>query len=105
MCARYQDVDMGLLRQLADLVKSKVSSYALCLGSSEVQKAWLAVSLSGDLTEKGLDAAKIIKETALLIDGSGGGRANMAQAGGSTPAGLDKALEKFKEIVRQKLTQ
>ncbi len=103
ICARYQDVDMGLLRQLVDLVKSKVSSYALCLGSSEVQKAWLAVSLSADLADKGLDASKIIKEAALLIEGSGGGRANMAQAGGSNPGGLDKALEKFKEIIRQKL--
>ena len=101
ICARYQDVDMGLLRQLVDLVKSKVSSYALCLGSSEVQKAWLAISLSADLADKGLDASKIIKEVAILIEGSGGGRANMAQAGGSNPAGLDKALEKFKEIIRQ----
>lgn len=101
ICAHYQDMDMGLLRQLADLVKSKVSSYALCLGSSEAQKAWLAVSLSADLIDKGLDASKIIKEAALLIDGSGGGRMNMAQAGGSNPAGLDKALEKFKEIIRR----
>ncbi|MDO8748189.1 MAG: alanine--tRNA ligase [Candidatus Omnitrophota bacterium] len=101
ICSQYQDVDMGLLRQLSDLIKSRVSSYALCLGSSEAQKAWLTVSLSADLVAKGLDAAKIIKEAALLIEGSGGGRANMAQAGGSNPAGMDKALEKFKEIIRQ----
>ena len=103
ICSQYQDVDMGLLRQLSDLIKSRVSSYALCLGSSEAQKAWLTVSVSADLVDKGLDAAKIIKEAAILIEGSGGGRANMAQAGGSNPAGLDKALEKFKEIIRQKL--
>ena len=100
ICSRYQDVDMGLLRQLSDLIKSRVSSYALCLGSSQAQKAWLTVSLSADLADKGLDASKIIKEAALLIEGSGGGRANMAQAGGDNPAGLDKALEKFKEIIR-----
>lgn len=101
ICSRYQDVDIGLLRQLSDLIKSRVSSYALCLGSSQAQKAWLTVSLSADLVDKGLDASKIIKEAALLIEGSGGGRANMAQAGGDNPAGLDKALEKFKEIIRQ----
>ncbi len=104
ICSRYEDVDIGLLRQIVDLLKSKLSSYALCLAASLGANAALVIALSDDLTKKGFDASKAVKEVAALIDGSGGGRAAMAQAGGSNPQGIDKALGKFKEIILNQLT-
>ena len=102
---KYTDVEIGLLRQIMDLVKSKVSSYAICLGSSEALKASLVVGFSDDLVKKGADASKVIKEIAVLIKGSGGGRTSLAQAGGVNPQGLDEALEKFKGLLRSQILQ
>src|SRR3989339_437856 len=100
LCQKYQDVDIGLVRQIMDVLKSKVASYAFCLGAAESLKATLIIGLSDDAVRKGLDASRIIKDVASFINGSGGGRPTMAQAGGSNPQGLDKVMERFKEIVR-----
>ena len=65
----------------------------------------MVVALSDDLVAKELDASKIIKETSVLINGSGGGRANMASAGGTDIQKIDAALDKFKEIIRAGLNK
>ena len=104
-CNRYQDVKIDLLRQIADLVKSKLTSYALCLASSEGSKAWLLIVLSDDLVRKGLDAVKIIKDIAVAISGDGGGRPSMAQAGGDNNQGIFNALDKFKATIISRLKQ
>jgi len=103
ICQKYHDLGMDMLRQIADMFKSRLSSYAFCLAAVCGSRAWLLAGLSDDIAAKGLDAAKIIKEVALLVDGSGGGRQALAQAGGSNPQQLDKALEKFREIIRSYL--
>ena len=103
ICQKYHDLGMDMLRQIADMLKSRLSSYAFCLAAVCGSRAWLLAGLSDDIAAKGLDAAKIIKEVALLVDGSGGGRQALAQAGGSNPQQLDKALEKFREIIRSYL--
>ncbi|MFC1631959.1 DHHA1 domain-containing protein, partial [Candidatus Omnitrophota bacterium] len=53
----------------------------------------------------GLDAAKIIKQIAKDVEGTGGGRADFAQAGGRKVSGLDQALAKVKQIVQEELKQ
>ena len=105
ICSKYQDAGIDILRQIMDLLKSKLSSYAFCLAASKDSRALLVTALSDDIVAKGLDAAKIIKEVALLIDGEGGGRKKMAQAGGSNIQQIDKALERFSEIIRGYLGQ
>lgn len=100
ICHKYHDLGMDMLRQIADMLKSGLSSYAFCLAAAQDSRAWLVAGLSDDIVAKGLDAAKIIKEVAALTDGSGGGRKTLAQAGGSNIKQLDKALEKFREIIR-----
>jgi alanyl-tRNA synthetase len=105
ICNKYNDLGIDMLRQIADTLKSRLSSYAFCLASASGTRACLVAGLSDDIVAKGLDAAKIIKEVAVLIDGSGGGRQVMAQAGGSNIKQLDKALEKFREIIRRDIGQ
>ena len=102
---QYPDIDSNTLRRVMDLYKSKLSSYAVCLSSNSLQNASLLIALSEDIVAKGLDASKIIKETSVLINGSGGGKANMASAGGTDTQKIDAALDKFKEIVSAGLNQ
>ena len=102
---QYQDIDSNTLRLAMDLYKSKLTSYAVCLSSNSPQNASLLIALSEDVVGKGLDAAKIIKDISTLINGSGGGKANMASAGGTDISKIDAALNKFKEIVRAGLNQ
>jgi alanyl-tRNA synthetase len=59
------------------------------------------VSVSDDLTKKGLHAGNIIKEIAAVVGGGGGGRPNMAQAGGKDSSKLSEALDKAKEVIAQ----
>jgi alanyl-tRNA synthetase len=74
------------------------------LGFEDDGKAALLAGVTDDLVKKGLKAGDIIKEIAPIVDGGGGGRPQMAQAGGKNPAKLDDALAQAKTLVRQKLT-
>ncbi len=88
------------LRDLADRFREKLKSGIVILGSTDTSKALLIVVVSKDLTDR-FHAGKIIKEIASVVGGSGGGRPDMAQAGGSRPERLDEALEKAYEIVEK----
>jgi len=59
--------------------------------------------VTDDLIKKGLSAGDIIKEIAPIVDGGGGGRPQMAQAGGKDPAKIDDALARAAELIKQKL--
>jgi alanyl-tRNA synthetase len=86
------------LRNLADRWKDKIKSGIVVLGSRSGRKAMLIVVVTRDLADK-YHAGKIVKELAALVGGTGGGRPDMAQAGGSKPEYLDQALEKAYEVV------
>jgi len=86
------------LRDLADRFKEKLESGVVILGSTAGSKALLIVAVTKDLTDR-LHAGKIVKHLAELVGGSGGGRPDMAQAGGTKPECLDQALEKAFDIV------
>ncbi|WP_125770475.1 alanine--tRNA ligase [Companilactobacillus furfuricola] len=92
--------DMSTLRQLADKWKSENKSDVLILGAGSGQKANLVVSVNKDAQSKGLKAGDIIKQIAREINGGGGGRPDMAQAGGKNPDGLTKALQLAKDIIK-----
>lgn len=87
-----KDAGMAQLRQLADTWRSKKLSDVLVLGTGSGQKANLIVAVADDKVKSGLKAGDLIKSIAGNIKGGGGGRPNMAQAGGKDPSGLDKAM-------------
>jgi len=86
------------LRDMADRFKEKIKSGIVALGSSADSKVLLIVVVTKDLTDR-FHAGKIVKEVASVVGGSGGGRPDMAQAGGTKPENLDQALEKVYEVV------
>ena len=86
------------LRDLADRIKEKIKTGIVVLGSSADSKALLIVVVTKDLTDR-FHAGKIVKEVASVVGGGGGGRPDMAQAGGTKPENLDQALEKVYEVV------
>ncbi len=84
--------DMNQLRQLADQWKQKALSDVLVLGTVQGEKVNLLAAMSPAANEKGLKAGDLIKAIAPKVGGGGGGRPDMAQAGGKNPAGLSEAL-------------
>lgn len=84
--------DMNQLRQLADQWKQKALSDVLVLGTVQGEKVNLLAAMSPAANEKGLKAGDLIKAIAPKVGGGGGGRPDMAQAGGKNPAGLTDAL-------------
>ncbi|MFH1730956.1 MAG: alanine--tRNA ligase [Planctomycetota bacterium] len=91
---------MDDLRQLCDVLKRKLESGVVVLASGAGGKLSLVVGVTNDLTP-GVHAGKIIKDIASLIGGGGGGRPDMAQAGGKDPSKIDDLLAAAPDIVRQ----
>lgn len=92
---------MKELRQLADQWKTKQVSDILVLGAANDDKANLIVAVSDDAVKRGIKAGDLIKAIASHINGGGGGRPTLAQAGGKNPAGLPQALQAAKEWLQQ----
>ena len=100
---KVKDVDMNALRTLGDDFKAKLGSSVIILASDMGDKVNLIVMATDDAVEKGAHAGNIIKEIAPMVGGGGGGRPNMAQAGGKNPAGIDEALSAGVEKVKTQL--
>lgn len=95
--------DMSQLRDLADQWKQEDFSDVLVLGLEAGGKANLLVAMKPPMVEKGLKAGDLIKEISQYIKGGGGGRPDMAQAGGSYPEGLDQAIEAASQWIQEQL--
>lgn len=93
--------DNESLRNMADLAKNKIGSGVIILGVPWQQKVGFVVMVTKDLLKKGLHAGKIIKEVALITGGGGGGRPDMAQAGGKDPSRLNEALEAGLKVIEK----
>ena len=104
LAVKLNDVDMNELRNLSDDLKSKLGSgvviIASAMGSDKVN---LIVTATEDIVKAGVHAGNIIKAAAPCVGGGGGGRPNMAQAGGKNPAGIEKAFETAKETLASML--
>ncbi|MBQ9609989.1 MAG: alanine--tRNA ligase [Lachnospiraceae bacterium] len=87
-----KDVDMNALRNLGDDMKAKINSGVLILASDCGDKVNLIVMATDDAVKAGAHAGNIVKNIASFIGGGGGGRPNMAQAGGKNPSGIAEAL-------------
>ena len=97
LAVKLNDVDMNELRNLSDDLKSKIGSGVVVLASAMgSDKVNLIVTATDDIVKAGVHAGNIIKSAAPCVGGGGGGRPNMAQAGGKNPAGIEKAFETAK---------
>ncbi|MGM0424766.1 MAG: DHHA1 domain-containing protein, partial [Thermodesulfobacteriota bacterium] len=92
---------MDGLRKIMDDLRTKMPQGAALLGSENQGKALLLLYVSSDLHNR-FTAPELIREVAKEVGGSGGGRPDLAQAGGSDPAGIEAALQKFQELLEQK---
>ena len=90
----------SLLRDLLDRYKDKMKSGVVVLGSVNDAKVMLIAGVTPDLAGR-YHAGNIIKQVAAMVGGRGGGRPDMAQAGGSQPENLDQALAKALEIIQK----
>lgn len=100
LSAKIQDVDMNNLRNMADDLKQKLGSAVLVLGSVHEDKVNIIAAVTKDLIDQGYHAGKLVKEVATRCGGGGGGRPDMAQAGGKDPSKLDGALAFVEEYVK-----
>lgn len=104
LAVKLNDVDMNELRNLSDDLKSKIGSGVVVLASAMgSDKVNLIVTATDDIVKAGVHAGNIIKAAAPCVGGGGGGRPNMAQAGGKNPAGIEKAFETAKETLASML--
>lgn len=103
LAMKAENVDAGGLRNLADQLKEQVDGGVLVLACENEGKVNL-IAVAGDKAMKaGAHAGKLIKEIASLVGGGGGGRPNMAQAGGKNPAGIEAALLKAVSVLEGQL--
>jgi alanyl-tRNA synthetase len=107
---RYIAVDCGEvgakeLRGAGDLARKALKSGVALLGARDGEKAALVCVASDDAQEAGLKAGDVIRQAATRVDGKGGGRPDMAQAGGKAPQKLGEALDALPEILRELRSQ
>ncbi|MDI6816364.1 MAG: alanine--tRNA ligase [Actinomycetota bacterium] len=96
---KVEATDMDNLRIYADLVREKAGSSVMLLASAVDGKVLLLAAATPDKVKSGFSAGNLIKKVAPLVGGGGGGRPDLAQAGGKDPEGIEKALaEGLKEI-------
>ena len=98
-----KDVDVNAMRNLSDDLKAKIVSGVVIIASDQGDKVSLIVSATDDAVKAGAHAGKIIKDAARLVGGGGGGRPNMAQAGGKNAAGIPDALTKAVDLAKEQL--
>lgn len=103
LATKVSDVDMNGLRNLGDQLKEKMGGGVVVIVSTTADKANVIVMADDDAISKGAHAGNMIKEIAKCVGGGGGGRPNMAQAGGKNPAGADDAVNAAKNILEEQL--
>jgi len=97
---RVDPADANVLRQLADRYRDQLQSGVVALGGETADgKALILVAATKDLVDRGFKASEAIRSMAGEVGGKGGGKAEMAQAGGTDPRGVERAFEKLYEVV------
>ncbi len=104
VATKVDNVDMNELRNLGDKIKNEIGSGVIlvvsAIGSDKVNMIAMATD---DAVAKGAHAGNLIKAVASLVGGGGGGRPNMAQAGGKNPAGIPELLKKAPNVLEEQL--
>lgn len=103
LVAQVSVPDMEALRNMGDMLRDKLVSGVVVLGAEIEGKVNLLTMATKDLLGKGIHAGNIIREAAKEVGGGGGGRPDMAQAGGKDPAKIKEALEKALEVIKSQV--
>ena len=103
LAAKVPDVDMNGLRNLGDQLKDKLGEGVVVIASVLEGKVNLMATVTEGAQKKGAHAGNLIKAIAGCVGGGGGGRPNMAQAGGKNPAGIEEALKKAEEVLAEQI--
>ena len=101
LAAKLDGVEREQLRPLADTVRQKLGSGLVVFGTVENGRVALISAATKDIAGKRVHAGRVISRVAKLVGGGGGGRPDMAEAGGKNPEALVDALERVYEIVRE----
>ncbi|HUU64783.1 MAG TPA: DHHA1 domain-containing protein, partial [Dehalococcoidales bacterium] len=99
LVARVPSSRLEILREMADVIRDKLRSVILVLGTVCEGRPVFLAAVTPDLVTRGYDAGKIVKEVAKVTGGGGGGKPNLAQAGGKDKAKLDEALRLVKTLI------
>jgi alanyl-tRNA synthetase len=102
LAAKLEGADAKSLREAMDKLKDKLKSAAIVLGAIEGERVTLIAGVTSDLTAK-VKAGELVNFVAQQVGGKGGGRPDMAQAGGTEPANLRMALDSVPDWVRQRI--
>jgi alanyl-tRNA synthetase len=101
LSAKVPSTSLPVLREMGDLLKDQLKSAVIVLGTVHDGKPSFVAMVTPDLVNRGLHAGDIVKQVAGVTGGSGGGKADMAQAGGKDKNKLDEALELVKRLVQK----
>jgi alanyl-tRNA synthetase len=96
---RVEGLEKGALRGLSDSLRDRLGSGVVVLASENGGKVALVVAVTKDLTSR-VQAGRLVKELAPLVGGSGGGRPDLAEAGGKDPSGIDALLAKAADVLK-----
>ena len=99
LASKLEAVEPKELRQVADELRNRMGSGCLALASVNEGKVVMLTAVTKDLTEK-YNAGALLKEIGKVLGSKGGGKPDLAQAGGGDPAKLEEALDKFRELVQ-----
>ena len=100
LATKVDNVDMNELRNLGDKLKGEIGSgVVLVVSALAADKVNMIAMATDDVVAKGAHAGNLIKSVASLVGGGGGGRPNMAQAGGKNPAGIDELIAKVPDTI------
>ena len=97
------NADMTALREMADKFREKYASGVALLASEQDSKPILIASVTDDLIKRGLNAGQLVQQVAKIVGGGGGGRPNLAQAGGKDASKLAEALDQVPVYIRENL--
>ena len=103
LAVALKDTGMNELRTLGDQFKEKLGNGVVVIASAADGKVNLMATATDEAVKAGAHAGNLIKGIAALVGGGGGGRPNMAQAGGKNPDGIPAALKKAEEVLRDQL--
>jgi alanyl-tRNA synthetase len=99
LAARVPSLPMPSLREMSDLLRDRLKSAVVVLGTVYEDKPAFLAAVTPDLVARGYDAGKIVKQVAKVTGGSGGGKPSLAQAGGKDKKKLDEALKLVKSLI------
>ncbi|MFR4985897.1 MAG: alanine--tRNA ligase [Lachnospirales bacterium] len=103
LLTKVSNMDMDTLRNMGDKIKEKLSDYAILLASDNDGKVNFIAMCSDSVIKANIKAGDIVKTAATICGGGGGGRPNMAQAGGKDPSKIDEAIKCALDFIKEKL--